>query len=541
VKNGGGAFIIPYLVALLVMGLPLIWIEWAMGRHGGHHGHHSGPGVLHAMGRRPIWKYLGIFGLWSNLIVASYYVYIESWTLAYAINYAIGGFQGGDAEKYFIRLTGTEKHSIIAVSDLGMSVFFICIVVNVYILSRGLARGIELVAKVAMPLLILFAAILAVRGLTLEQGVHSGVVESPMVGLNFLWEPKYDSLLDPSIWLAAAGQIFFTLSIGLGSILCYASYLRAQDDIALTGSSAAWTNEFCEVVLGGTILIPIAVAYMGLQGMQDTVGNTSGLGLGFVVFPNLLKNFGGLAPAMGFLWFSLLFFAAITSSLAMGQPIMAFFQDEFHMDRKRSAFAFGILLCALAVPVAVFTLDSFLDEFDFWAGTFFLVVFALIETVLFVWVFGMDRGWAEINRGAEIRIMPVFYYVIKYVTPVFLIVILLGAVFKPEGKVVVTVTDPQTGEVKTETENRGWQPYFLNPFRGEPVPAWEWAGDSMIGKLMHKDLPPPAEDAPPKEKEYHQKLKNVRTADRLVLLGVFAFFAVLTRIAWSRRRAEGRD
>lgn len=266
-QNGGGAFLIPYIVALLVLGLPLIWVEWAMGRYGGQHGHHCAPGIFQMHGRNPLWKYFGVIGLWSCLVIASYYLYIESWCMTYAAYSLFGGFAGMNQEEvvaFFKSMTGEKDNQIVAVGVWGMAIFFLCIAINIFILSKGLAKGIEFVSKIGMPLLILFGAILAVRGMFLTPGVDPEVKFSPLEGLNFVWQPKFDSLADPKVWLAAAGQIFFTLSIGMGSIHCYASYLREQDDIALTGATAAWTNEFCEVLLGGSILIPIAVAYLGL-------------------------------------------------------------------------------------------------------------------------------------------------------------------------------------------------------------------------------------------------------------------------------------
>jgi SNF family Na+-dependent transporter len=516
--NGGGAFLIPYIVALLVMGLPLMWVEWAMGRYGGKFGHHSAPGIFQSMGKSGIWKYFGIFGLWTNLMVAAYYLYIESWTMAYAGYSLVGGFKGTDPGKFFAELTGEQPNEILAISGWGMSIFALCIVINVGILSRGLAKGIELVAKIGMPLLILFAAALALRGLMIDPATDPNAKESPLVGLNFVWNPKFDSLANPAVWLAAAGQIFFTLSIGMGSIHCYASYLRDTDDVALTGATTAWTNELCEVVLGGTILIPIAVAYLGLETVQARTASGSGLSLGFFVFPTLFNNWGALAPAAGFMWFGLLFFAAITSSLAMGQPIMAFLQDEFKFTRQGSAMVFGSMLLILAVPVAIFNSRSFFDEFDYWAGTFALVVFALIETILFAWVFGMKRGWAEILHGAELRVPQAFFFVIKYITPLFLILILAGYIFQPKA---------------------GWDKHLKSMIEGSVPPAWEWSDASMIGKLTYLDIEPTPE-AEEKEKEFLADLSVMRTVDRGVMVLVFVFFGILVASAWARRRAEGR-
>ena len=530
-QNGGGAFLIPYLVALVVVGLPLIWVEWTMGRFGGQFSHHSSPGVFDSMGRRKIWKYFGVFGLFANLVIASYYLFIETWTLAYA-GYAIiggfdtkkatsGGFIGKSGPQFYEMLTGDVPNTLITATALGVVLFAICIFFNVYILSRGLAKGIELVSKIGMPLLIVFGAALAIRGLCISPETDTAAVASPAVGLNFVWEPKFEKLSDPSVWLAAAGQIFFTLSIGMGSIHCYASYLREKDDVTLTGTTAAFTNELCEVVLGGTILIPIAVAYLGLATVQEKTAGGSGFVLGFLVFPELFQNWGSFAPLAGFLWFGLLFFAAITSSLAMGQPIMAFLQTEFGMTRQKSAGVFGLMLIPLAVPVAVFNQKTFFDEFDYWAGTFGLVMFALLESILFAWVFGMDRGWREMSKGAELKVPRLFYFVIKYITPVFLLLILVGYVFQPKA---------------------GWETHlFGDAAKGGSRPAWEWSPDGMIGKLMMLDMPIPDPKVDEKAFKFVNDVRFWRQIDRLALVGTFVFFSVLVSIAWKKRRAAGTD
>ena len=518
-KNGGGAFLIPYIVAFIVLGLPLMWIEWTMGRFGGQYGHHSTPGIFDSMGRRKFWKYFGVFGLWANLIIAAYYLYIESWCMAYAGFSLINGFAETAPKEFFAKLTGDTPNEIWAISSWGMAIFAVCIAINIGILSRGLAKGIEIVSKIGMPLLIVFAAILAIRGLMISPATDSHAVESPMVGLNFVWEPKFDSLTNPAFWLAAAWQIFFTLSIGMGSMHCYSSYLRKDDDVTLNGASGAWTNELCEVVLGGTILLPIAVAYLGLVAVQEMVAGGSGFGLGFMVFPKLFNYWGSFAPVAGFLWFGLLFFAAITSSLAMGQPIMAFLQDEFKFSREKSALAFGAMLLPLALPVAMLHSQSFFDEFDYWAGTFSLVVMAVGEAVLFAWIYGVDRGWNEMMRGADLKVPRIFYWIMKYVTPTFLIVILVTSIFKPQA---------------------GWEKYVASVTSGNAAPTWEWADDGMIGKLLHKDLPL-KEGATPKEVAFNQTLKLVRTVDRGVMLAAFAGFAILVSIAWRKREAEGRN
>jgi NSS family neurotransmitter:Na+ symporter len=433
VQNGGGTFIIPYLVCFLLMGIPLLWIEWSMGRFGGKKGHHSTPFILNAMSPKPLWKYLGVFGIFTNLAVAAYYCSIESWTLSYALHSIKGTFSGlsqSAIAQYFNDYINMST-SFLGIPNEAVFFFVVCIAINSIILSKGLA-GVERMAKIGMPLLLLFGVILAIRGLTLGSSAVSEQfpLASAWDGLNYLWTPQYDSLLRPGVWLAAAGQIFFTLSVGMGTIHCYAAYLSSKDDIALNATAAGFTNEFVEIVLGSLIVIPIAAGYFGLDWVKAHIG----FGVAFQTMPFLFDQWGPVLAALaGVFWFGLLFFAGITSSLAMGTPWMAFMRDEFGWSQIKGAASFGLLTLVFGLPCVLFYQYGFFDQYDYWAGTVSLVVFALAETILFAWVFGMRRGWSEITEGADINV-PIFYkWVIKYVTPTLLLAVFLGALLSPEG------------------------------------------------------------------------------------------------------------
>lgn len=415
IQNGGGAFIIPYLVCFLLMGIPLLYVEWSMGRFGGKSGHHSTPFILDSMDKRKFWKYVGVFGIFTNLAVAAYYCYLESWTLSWMWHSVTGSFSG-QSQAEVAGFFG----SYISLETIEPIIFWVlCLLLNTWILSRGLSGGVEKVAKIGMPLLIVFGAILAYIAVTMKAGEH-GAVNDGTLGLNFLWTPDFSTIWSPKVWLAAAGQIFFTLSIGMGSIQCYASYVRSKDDIALNAMSAGWMNGFVEIVLGSAIIIPISVGYLGIDTVVEMTKN-GGLGLGFKTLPYLFDQFGGALGVMcGLFWFGLLFFAGITSSLAMGTPCMGFLQDEFGWKREKAAWTFGLAVLILGLPTVLFFNYGVFDEYDYWAGTVSLVVFALLEIILFAWVFGMDKGWKEITTGADIKVPVIFKYIIKYVTPLML-------------------------------------------------------------------------------------------------------------------------
>ncbi|HEX9655905.1 MAG TPA: sodium-dependent transporter [Bacteroidota bacterium] len=519
VNNGGGAFIIPYLVSFLVMGIPLLWIEWSMGRFGGKHGHHSTPFILDTMDKGRFWKYFGVFGIWTNLAVAAYYCYIESWTMSYvyhSITQSFSGLTQGQVAAFF------NDYVNITTSTTGIPfeavIFYIaCLVLNTWILSRGLSGGVEKTAKIGMPLLILFGVFLAIRGLTL--GSSGATVEHPdanaWAGLNFLWEPQFDSLSNPSVWLAAAGQIFFTLSVGMGTIHCYAAYVKSKDDIALNAMAAGWTNEFVEVVLGSLIVIPIAAGYLGL----DWVRENASFGMAFQTMPFLFQNWGPiLATLAGVFWFGLLFFAGITSSLAMGTPWMGFMQDEFNMSRKKSAWSFGAVVLLLGLPTVFFYNYGVFGEYDYWAGTVSLVVFALAESIIFAWIYGIDKGWKEINSGADMKVPHIYKYIIKYVTPVFLLFVFIGSLFTPL--------------------NNEWASAMSNLFAGN---GWLLDNGSIIKQIMSTGLREQiaaATDAATRA-NLEDQLFYISGA-RILLTVVFASISALVYIAYRKRVAEGR-
>ncbi len=505
-QNGGGAFIIPYIICFLLMGLPLLWVEWAIGRHGGQFGHHSTPGMMDKLGRSPLLKYLGVFGLFTNLCIAAYYIYIESWTLAYVYHSIIGTFREIAPTDFFNAFVGAAEPSIFYLPHEALFWYILTLALNAYILSRGLAKGIEIAAMIGMPLLILFGIILAVRGLLISPG-SPGVVESPLVGLNFVWQPNLGGLANPKTWLAAAGQIFFTLSVGMGSIHCYAAYCRRDKDIALNAMAAGWTNEFVEVILGSAVILPIATAYLGLDAVRQATAGGSGFSLGFLTLPTLFNNWGSFAPIAGALWFGLLFFAGITSSLAMGQPIMAFLEDEFEWGRRHSSLAFGVCTFLLGLVCVWFYPGGAFDEFDFWTGTFSLVVFALGEAIIFAWIFGMDRAWEEITRGADLKVPHLFRFVIRYVTPSLLAVVFFASLLNPAGG--------------------NWGAAVQSFLSGT---GWPLAADSVIGKVLHV-----GSDYRWFNAEGHPTRDLVMDGTRTLLLLLFVGIGLLVRYAWKRR------
>jgi len=426
-RNGGGAFMIPYLVALFLLGLPLMWVEWTIGRFGGGFGHGTAPGMFHTLWEKNRFiKYFGVIGIFGPIVIFIYYTYIESWLLGYGLFAITGKYASCTTEAHMTAFLqgyqGLVKNEYFQSLVPAYVFFLITFAANILVVYFGIQRGIERVCKYALPLLLVLGIVLMVRVFTIGAPDPAQPKNNVVNGLGFLWNPDLSALKNPRVWLAAAGQIFFTLSVGIGVILTYASYLTPRDDVALSGLTAASANEVAEVVLGGSIVIPAAFAFFGLEATRK-IAEGGAFNLGFVTMPLVLGRMP-LASLFGFIWFALLFLAGITSSISLAQPAIVFLEDEFNLTKREAVAAFAGATFVLTQPTVFFLGQGILDELDFWGGTVFLVVFATIETILFGWVFGMDKAWTELHVGSDITIPRIYRFIIKYVTPLFLLVIL---------------------------------------------------------------------------------------------------------------------
>ncbi len=435
-ENGGGAFLIPYFVALLLLGIPIGWVEWTMGRFGGRHGLHSAPAIIGLWGRSAVARYLGAFGVLVPFVVFFYYVVIESWCLSYAVGYATGsmdmsGASGVQAQvalsnAHFAETAGSSSDGALWTGGLDATLFYwlIAAALNIVVVYHGLSQGIERFCRFAMPAMAICALIVLARVLTLgtpDPGVPGNNVGA---GLNFMWDPDFASLANFQTWLAAAGQIFFSLSVGFGVIINYASYMHSNDDIVLSSLTSSATNEFFEVALGGMITLTAAVVFLGIAATQANVGGT--FSTGFAALPVVFARMP-FGEFFGAVWFFMLFLAAITSSISMMQPTKAFFEDALGLSHKAAT----ILVTALCTAGNLFVLWFSkglvaMDTLDFWVGTFLIFVVAGTQLICFAWVFGVDEGLREAHVGAEIRIPRFFRFIIKYVSPAFLLTIFVG-------------------------------------------------------------------------------------------------------------------
>jgi SNF family Na+-dependent transporter len=436
-QNGGGSFMIPYFLALLLLGIPIGWAEWTMGRYGGRKGFHSAPAILGVVGKGAVARYLGVIGVLIPLAVYFYYILIESWCLSYAFDY-FNPFTDGIgidntapiveqtriSTEHFDDFTGAKFDGLMLDGAIHQSVVFWAVVfmINVALVYRGISKGIEKFCQIAMPVMAVCALIVLARVLTLGTPDPANPEQSVANGLGQMWNPSFEVLANPQTWLAAAGQIFFSLSVGFGVIINYASYMKKRDDVIVSGITASATNEMFEVGFGGMITIPAAFVFLGASGTIAAV-QTGTFGLGFKTLPVVFAQMPA-GNVIGGFWFFMLFLAAITSSLSMLQPTLAFFEETLGISRRKATTMMVVISLLGSSFVLFYSKDlTALSTIDDWVGTLGIFVLAMVQIVCFGWVFGIDRGWKEMHQGSQVRLWGFFRIVMRYLTPLFLIVV----------------------------------------------------------------------------------------------------------------------
>lgn len=455
VEHGPGAFLLPYLAGLALVGIPLVWIEWAIGRRGGLAGQGSTPGMFDTLWRHPAAKYLGVLGLFVPVAVFTSACYVESWALAWTWFSASGATSGLNADamrEFFASYTDLGDAGGTHAAWVPFLFLLPTVAVNAWVVSRGLRAGVEWLARIAVPVLFLFALVLAVGVLAQPgQAVASdptGGITGPFTGLALLYGTDWGALARPGTWFAGVAHALVAVSAGMGTLQAYASYLRKGDDVVRSGLTTSLLGPATQVGLGGSITIAALVTYAGVAGAV-TIARGSGYEMGFVAMPLALNHLaGGATPGMlaGFLWFGLLFLAGLTSTVALLLPAATFMEERFSWDRGQSVVSLGVLTAMLGMVHILLYTRGFLDEWSYWTLVPGVLLLAVVEAVLFMWVMGPTRAWHELHEGATLRIPRAWRGVMTYVTPLALLG-LLGWWMVQEAGAVVTMQGRLPDEV----------------------------------------------------------------------------------------------
>lgn len=420
-ENGGGAFLIPYLFALLTAGIPILILEFGIGKRGG------GSAPLSFRNLNQKWEWLGWFQVMLSFVIITYYSVIIAWALSYT-KFSLSLEWGEDAKGFlfnnFLGLTdsawtigGLQTHLILPLIIVWGIVFIT--------LYKGIKSGIEKISKFVMPLLILLFLVITFRGLSLEGAA---------MGLNHFFTPDWSKVWDYKTWIAAYGQIFFSLSIAYAIMITYASYLPKKSDVNNSAFITAFGNSGFELLAGITVF-----SILGFMAFQSNVNISDvaagGVGLAFVVFPTVINTLPALNSLFGFLFFGCLVLAGLTSAVSIMEVVVAAVRDKFNLSRKRAVVWVTAVCFSVSLVYATGAGLYFLDIIDHFINSFGILLSGLIQLILFGWFYNLRQIREDGNLTSDFRIGIWWEIIIKFITPAVLLFIyvqnLIGAFKEP--------------------------------------------------------------------------------------------------------------
>ncbi len=411
-EHGGGAFLIPYIVALLTVGIPLLILEFAVG----HERVGSAPLAYAKINKN--WEWLGWWAVCFVMFgIVLYYTVIISWCLNYfVLSFDLGW--GSNPNQYFFQEflhvsdTPSEIGEIQTPILTGLAVIWF---INWFIVYRGVQRGIELANKILMPLLLLLTTVMVFWAFTLE---------GAFVGLKTYVTPDFEKLSKPQVWIDAYSQIFFTLSLGFGIMIAYASYLPDKADITKSAILTAVINSGYSIFAGCAVFSVLGfMAVSENKAISDVVSQS--IGLAFVAYPKALS----LMPhgnIFGAVFFLCLTVAGISSAISIMEAFVSAMVDKFDLNRKSLVTCVSVLGFLGSI---VFTTEAgilWLDIVDHFVTHYGLVVVGIFECIVVGWMFKLPVLRAHINKVSSIELGPFWDILIKFFIPFILGVILLS-------------------------------------------------------------------------------------------------------------------
>jgi len=417
-KFGGGAFYLPYLLALFMIGIPVMMLEFGMGNITGR----AFPGALRKLaGKRG--EFVGWWGVVNGAFLTMYYITILSWVLGMLVGSLGDLWQDSVAVPAFGLALGDLDNPVaffFAMVSSWKPFLYVAIIwfLNALIVRRGV-ESIEPVSKVFVPLMWLFMIALIVRGVTLPHGDQ---------GILLLFTPNFSVMRDPAVWQGAISQIFFTLSLGIGTMTAYASYLPKKSDLTQNSIITSLLNCGFEYI-AGLAIFSILFAFM-------IVPQASTLAMTFFIIPKGIAEFPAGVRLFGVVFFTLLLIAGLTSSVSLFETLIAPLRDKFRWPRKRiisigATIGFLGSACFVLPHVVNPGLENdgtlgmtLLDLVDHWVFSYGLLIVGLSECLMIGWVVGADKIRNHLNSNSKSRVGRWFDSLIKYVIPALILFVL---------------------------------------------------------------------------------------------------------------------
>ncbi len=428
-KDGGGLFLLIYLALVLTFGFTLMTAEIAIGRK-------TGVGPLQAYGlMNKKFGFLGWIATAVPIIIFPYYCVIGGWIVQYAFTYVSGG-----ASHLYETGAGDFFTGFITDSVSPLLCFVIFMTISAVIVILGVEKGIEKASKIMMPILLILIIGIVIYSLTLSHTDENGVTRTALDGLMIYLIPNFEGVTFPkfiSILLDAVGQLFYSLSVAMGIMITYGSYAK-KDGNLLSSINHIELFDTGVAILAGMIVIPSVFVFQGTEGLA-----ASGPSLMFVSLPQVFEQMGVLGHVVGAFFFVLVFFAALTSAISLMEAVTTSIIDRFHLKRITAtlvcyviSLTIGVIVCLgynvfyLDIPLPNGSVGQILDVLDYVTNNLMLPIVALLTCVLVGWVCKPKSVLDEIKIGTDGKKFfrePLFVAMIKFIAPVFLIVILLQA------------------------------------------------------------------------------------------------------------------
>ena len=416
-SNGGGAFFIPYIVAILIMGIPFLILEYGVG----YNFKSSFPKAVKSISKK--WEYLGWFLPVAVFMILIYYSAILGWDGFYVIISAFKGW-GADPNAYF---TGSFLQANDTLGGLGTFVPFVAIAMLVgwvimWVISHtDLEKGLGRVSKVLVPLLFAIMIFIVLFSLTLP-GAGIGLAE--------LYNPDWSLLLNFNIWMAAFGQMIFSLSLGMSIAFTYASYTKDDSDLV---SNALWvTVANCGFENFAAIGVFSILGYMSLQSgvaVPDLV--TQGTGLVFIVYPTVFNVLGDWASVIGPLFFFTVYLAGLTSILSTIELLSFSIQNKFGWSRNKTMTILCVFGAAVSMIYATAMGSYILGIADTFVNQIAILIGVIFECIVFAWIFKAENIIPKLNaKSKSIKLGKWWLVVVKYVLPIFIAIVWIGGILE---------------------------------------------------------------------------------------------------------------
>ncbi|MBK0419300.1 sodium-dependent transporter [Leucobacter sp. CSA1] len=423
-ENGGGAFLIPYFVALLTAGIPILLFDYALG----HRFRGSAPLAFRRTAGRA-GEAVGWFQVMINVFIATFYTVVVAWAASYFV-FSFDLKWGDDATGYFVGeyLRVAEAPFTLDFVPAVLIPVVIAWVVVLLIQSTGVAKGIEKANVIFLPLLVVSFLALVIGALTLP-----GAVE----GLNAFFTPDFAALADPQVWIAAYGQIFFSLSVAFGIMLTYSSYRKRRSNLSGPGLVVAFANSSFELLAGVGVFATLGF-FAFQQGIPVSEVSGTGVGLAFMTFPAIVAEMP-MSQLFGILFFGSIVMAGLTSLISVLEVVFSAVMDKFGLSRKQAVWGVGGVLALVSILLYTTTSGlTALDTIDNWANNIGIVASAVAASVVVMWIYKRGPELAfHVSQVSTFKVGRIWRLLVSVLGPVvigfMLIQVVIGLVSEGYG------------------------------------------------------------------------------------------------------------